>query len=245
MDEKLLVIEHILLRPKIKDRDEFISIDSPSEKDSKVVCCPGTNDPYSFTISVLLPSWPARFRNLEFRRYVEKKIRLETPAHLFPKVCWISMEQMVALEKSLSAWQESMNKIDFNENQFLGSRVFDEYANEVLISSFEGLSKPPKNIKLNKTAIKMQLGKLKKVSKSKNTKLTPKQDLLKKIATLEKIEKLIVRSDALNELIKVMSSLRNVYPVATLYDCQESEAENPVSLNSTILGTFKPLEDDE
>ena len=151
---------------------------------------------------------------------------------------------MVALEKSLNAWQESLNRIDFNENQFLDTHEFEEYANSMLISSFDGVSKPPKNIRLNKTAIKKQLGKLRKVSKRKNSKLTIKDDLLKRIAILEKIEKLIIRSDALNELIKVMSSLRNVYPIATLYDCKESEAENPVSLNSTILGTFKPLEDE-
>ncbi|MCW9708164.1 YegP family protein [Fodinibius salsisoli] len=47
-------------------------------------------------------------------------------------------------------------------------------------------------------------------------------------------------SEALNHLIDVMRKIRSVYPVATLHDCDEEEGENPLLLDNTALGTFKP-----
>ena len=48
------------------------------------------------------------------------------------------------------------------------------------------------------------------------------------------------RSEALNNLIDVMNQIRSVYPVATLHDCVEEADENPLLLDNTALGTFKP-----
>jgi len=240
LDEKLHVIEHILLRPKI-NTDNFLAVNSPADGS----CCPGTNDPYSFTISVFLPSWPARFRDLEFRKYVEKRIRLETPAHIFPKICWISIEQMAELEDKLSKWREALSLVDFNLNQLLGNKQFETFANKALQKSFELSSKEaPEDLVANKTRIRKQMTALRKEKRNKKRTAKDKGRLQNQIDLLAKVEKLKIRSDALNELIEVMSSLRNVYPEATLYDCHESEKENPVSLNRTILGTFKPLENE-
>jgi len=47
-------------------------------------------------------------------------------------------------------------------------------------------------------------------------------------------------SEALNKLISVMRKIRSVYPVATLHDCDEEAGENPLLLDNTALGTFKP-----
>ena len=66
--------------------------------------CEGDEDPYSFRISVILPSWPTRFRNQYFRRYVEKVIRQETPAHIHPKICWVNLEQMRNFERVYRKW---------------------------------------------------------------------------------------------------------------------------------------------
>jgi hypothetical protein len=46
-------------------------------------------------------------------------------------------------------------------------------------------------------------------------------------------------SKNLKELIEAMESLRSVYPEAVLHDCGESETDNSVLLNHTILGTIK------
>jgi uncharacterized protein YegP (UPF0339 family) len=71
--------------------------------------CGNDEDPYSFRISVLLPAWPTRFRSQYFRAYVEKVIRQETPAHIFPKICWISLQQMRTFEYYYRRWLHSLS----------------------------------------------------------------------------------------------------------------------------------------
>lgn len=92
------VIEHILLRKRTID-DEFMPIQL--HKDTEPCDCPEVTDPYSFRISVYLPSWSRRFKKIRFRQYVEKVLREECPAHIFPKICWISHDQMKYLEERL------------------------------------------------------------------------------------------------------------------------------------------------
>jgi hypothetical protein len=64
----------------------------------------GEEDPYSFRISVVLPYWPARFRNLHFRALLERTLREEAPAHVQVKVCWIGQRQMAQLDAAYHAW---------------------------------------------------------------------------------------------------------------------------------------------
>ncbi|MDQ3110698.1 MAG: YegP family protein [Bacteroidota bacterium] len=66
--------------------------------------CGEDDDPYSFQISVILPAWPTRFRNIAFRQFVEKTIRLETPAHIHPKICWVNLDQMRRFERAYRKW---------------------------------------------------------------------------------------------------------------------------------------------
>jgi hypothetical protein len=62
------------------------------------------NDPYSFRISVILPGYATRFRNIDFRAFAERVIREETPAHIIAKICWISRKQMKDFEEEYQAW---------------------------------------------------------------------------------------------------------------------------------------------
>lgn len=48
----------------------------------------------------------------------------------------------------------------------------------------------------------------------------------------------ITVSYRLNVLIRVLSDLRSVYPVATLHDCDDGSDDNPVRLDNTTLGTL-------
>ncbi len=98
IDEGMYLIENILLRPE-QDTDRFLPI------------CPAPDcnncaeiDPYSYRIHVILPAYRERFRNMNFRRFVEEVIREETPAHILPKVCWISQENMTELDKLYRDW---------------------------------------------------------------------------------------------------------------------------------------------
>lgn len=104
--EGILLIEHLLLRPLFPIAEEGL-LDVCLPKDC--TCC-GEEDPYSFRISVVLPYWPGRFDNLNFRSYFERLLRAETPAHIHAKICWIDNEQMHILEDRYRAFLEEKYK---------------------------------------------------------------------------------------------------------------------------------------
>jgi len=97
-DEGMYVIENILLRPELAT-DPFLPICPLAENTH-----PASLDPYSYRIHVILPAYGNRFDNMEFRRYAESVIREETPAHILPKVCWVSREDMAVFEKCYRDW---------------------------------------------------------------------------------------------------------------------------------------------
>jgi hypothetical protein len=98
-------IEHVLLRPRTKaaagERTAFlpIHINRPGECD-----CPDVRDPYSFRLTVVLPGWSQRFRDLRFRRLAEETLRREAPAHVLVKICWISHDQMRQVDEAYEEW---------------------------------------------------------------------------------------------------------------------------------------------
>ncbi len=61
-------------------------------------------DPYSFIVSVILPHWRGRFSNQAFRKFFERTLRLEAPAHVVLNICWINCEQMKEFEQSYKSW---------------------------------------------------------------------------------------------------------------------------------------------
>lgn len=96
------VIEHSLLRPRgINDPSMPIQINKAGD-------CVDVYDPYSFHISIILPSWPRRFQDLRFRKFVEDTLRLEAPAHIQTRICWLSHTQMQQLEQSYNHWAEQL-----------------------------------------------------------------------------------------------------------------------------------------
>jgi uncharacterized protein len=99
------VIEHILLRQRIGNEPLMPIQGSNSD------CCPEVMDPYSFRVSVYLPSWSRRFKKIGFRQWVEKVLQEECPAHIFPKICWINHYQMVQMENKLELWQKALQNL--------------------------------------------------------------------------------------------------------------------------------------
>lgn len=101
-DEGMYLIENILLRPDYND-DPFLPIcpvteaAAPAEEDPE-------EDPYSYRINIILPAYGHRFSNMDFRRFAEDVIRMETPAHILPKICWISKDDMAGFEKLYRDW---------------------------------------------------------------------------------------------------------------------------------------------
>lgn len=99
-NEGFFVVEHLLLRPR-KAGDVFLPVcmerDCGNLEDA---------DPYSCRMSIILPAWSRRFANFEFRQFVEKTLRLETPAHIQPRICWVDQVQMSVFEKAYRKWLE-------------------------------------------------------------------------------------------------------------------------------------------
>lgn len=110
LSEKVFVVEHILLRPRNID-DPFLPVCIPKDCN---LC--GEEDPYSFRITIVLNGEQGVANGgIAFRKFAEKTIRLETPAHLALKICWVSEEQLIAFETSYCAWLTELAKETPNE----------------------------------------------------------------------------------------------------------------------------------
>ncbi|NHF58031.1 hypothetical protein FK220_001675 [Flavobacteriaceae bacterium TP-CH-4] len=114
LSEKVYVVEHILLRPRnapsitIPEGDPFL----PICIDKDCVLC-GEEDPYSFRITVVLNGEQGVANGgIAFRRFAEKTIRLETPAHLGVKICWVSEEQLQEFETDYCDWLSELAKVE-------------------------------------------------------------------------------------------------------------------------------------
>lgn len=108
------LIEHILLRPKIKGKYKVpdglggfvneILEDKLLNPHSEDECVCTLDDPYTCMAHVIIPYWAGRFTSTDFRRFLEKKIKRETPAHVFLTICWISPSHMKELELTWKLW---------------------------------------------------------------------------------------------------------------------------------------------
>ncbi len=109
----LHVLEHILLRPQYSEG--LSSLTSPMP-----LCGDGTNnqhadclqpDNYSMMMTVVLPGWLAISNHMDFRAFTENLIRLEAPAHVAVKICWIDPAQMFLFEKTTEDYFKWLAKI--------------------------------------------------------------------------------------------------------------------------------------
>lgn len=99
----LYVIEHSLLAPE-STADRFMEL-TRSEGDMTLL-----PDPYTFRVTAVLPGWTEMTINLNYRKYAEKIIREEIPAHIFVKVCWVSREVMGLFEEAYASWFSVMKE---------------------------------------------------------------------------------------------------------------------------------------
>ena len=68
------------------------------------------HDPYSFWVSIVLPYWPRRFRDVDFRRFVESTLRLEAPAHIALKIVWVDVQQLHQFQTAYRSWLEQLGQ---------------------------------------------------------------------------------------------------------------------------------------
>ncbi|BCL33736.1 hypothetical protein [Nostoc sp. MS1] len=121
-DEGFHLLEHILLLPQTNvsvsiseesptDTDKFLPIFINADDITNPEAEPWRltqQDPYSFWISIILPYWPERFRDMNFRSFVERTLRLEAPAHIALKIAWLNLEQMRQFEDYYRNWLQEL-----------------------------------------------------------------------------------------------------------------------------------------
>ncbi|MBL3526241.1 MAG: hypothetical protein JMN27_02690 [gamma proteobacterium endosymbiont of Lamellibrachia anaximandri] len=106
--EGMHVVENLLLRP----RKFRAPADSTLVEDNFISVCPDSDcgtagepiDPYSCQIQVLVPAYAPRMHDIDFRHFVERTIRMEMPAHILPRICFVDAEQMANFEEHYRAW---------------------------------------------------------------------------------------------------------------------------------------------
>ncbi|MCP4686789.1 MAG: hypothetical protein GY859_02000 [Desulfobacterales bacterium] len=82
------VVEHILLRPQFTKGSEY----KPPP------------DFFPLRVSILFPSWTARFTNTAFRELAEDTLRVNCPAHIHPTFYWLDFDRMLEFELLYKRW---------------------------------------------------------------------------------------------------------------------------------------------
>ncbi len=109
---KIFIVEHLLLRPRnkpgttIPDGDPLLPICIGPDCE---LC--GEEDPYSFRLTIVMNGEKGIANSgIEFRRFAEDTIRMETPAHLGLKICWVSSDQLAKFETLYCDWLAELAK---------------------------------------------------------------------------------------------------------------------------------------
>lgn len=76
------------------------------EEDADALNFASYADPYSFRVSLFVPAWPEKFRDPRFRHLFERAVYMETPAHVYPDVYWLSYGEMKDFEVVYKSWLE-------------------------------------------------------------------------------------------------------------------------------------------
>ncbi|MEO6548948.1 MAG: hypothetical protein ABIN94_13155 [Ferruginibacter sp.] len=114
--EQIFIVEHLLLRPR-----NIPGIQFPGGDPLLGVCLSGDcdvcdeTDPYSFRFTVVLNGEDGLAnKGIEFRRFAEQTIRMETPAHLGVKICWVSKTQLAEFQVVYCAWLAELAKAEID-----------------------------------------------------------------------------------------------------------------------------------
>ena len=116
--EGLEIVEHILLRPcpsempipvckgPVECDTTWKDINAQGDEESPPLrhFYPG-HDPYSFIVTVALPSWPKRFSKLENRLQLETILQREAPAHILQRILWLCPHEMCRFEGFYKKWE--------------------------------------------------------------------------------------------------------------------------------------------
>lgn len=107
------ILEHILLRPLYKK--------STAKLERLVPLCGNKNqhlenecviaDKYSMQMTIVAPGWFNISSTAMFRTFTENLLRMEAPAHIAIKICWLDPAQMFLFEKTTDIFFKEMAKV--------------------------------------------------------------------------------------------------------------------------------------
>jgi hypothetical protein len=98
-DDSFTIVEHILLRPR-KNGDALL----PVCVDPDCHFC-GDEDPYSYRLTFVFDGETDLAKDhFDFRKFAEKTIRAELPAHVLVKVCWVEHDVYVSFNDAFCNW---------------------------------------------------------------------------------------------------------------------------------------------
>jgi hypothetical protein len=66
------------------------------------------SNPFSYIITILLPSWPSKFQKEGFKKYIEEYFNEVLPSHMVVNLKWLELEEMQAFETQWSHYSESL-----------------------------------------------------------------------------------------------------------------------------------------
>lgn len=232
------VVEHILLRKRTWESEEdFMPVEIHGKGEE---CdCIEVKDPYSFRASVILPSWPYRFRSIRFRQYVEELLRLEAPAHVYLKICWISHCEMQAFEACHDEWLTAHALLP---RALRGETPLPKVENQVIPDTDPPEEEPPPPWAGQLSDYEEAFLNWHDQQHPKPTELKGYWSPLKRdeiTLNEEEIDQALEYRRILQELIEKLHSLTNIFPTARLHDCDDIDSEEPqVTLNNTNLGSL-------
>lgn len=243
--ERMIVVEHLLLRPKF-----------PGDALLSSCCCDA--DPYSFRLSFALPGWNEPFKsNMDMRSFIDRTIKQETPSHLLPKICWIDTGPLDKLEEAWYRWLEANSKFDWTEERLeerleailkgnLQSGVEPnsaagavcDCAKDILArygkKFYDWMGKKHAESKLE-DVIKMKVPSPDEILCPEKYKSEVAQHVNRFL--IDRYSGYVTVSYLLWDVIVLLGSLSNIYPPATLHDWVEGDDENPARLGKTALGS--------
>lgn len=118
-EEGMHIVEHILLRPRTT-QEALLNINSTTFYQSE-------RDPYSFKMTIALPDFAGRFKAPEYRRFVERLIRTETPAHIAIDLRWMDQECGLQFEKLFQNWLAQLSNFAIAGPLYPQNRAYGLY----------------------------------------------------------------------------------------------------------------------
>lgn len=235
-EEGMFLVEHILLRP------DFDLSTAQTEGQFMPICAKNGEscqplDPYSYRITIILPGWTYRFANMDFRRFMEKLIRTELPAHILARICWVGYRSdYYELMLKTNQYQIEKQIIKLNEVYKNKLKEINDDDKSKLENEYQKLIQELKEKKTeNEDKYDEQLADLIIFEEAYKIYLTNlSQDNLKNF------KKENLDSTSCEKLISSMVELNSIYPQGKLFDCKDEtdEIKGKVILNQTNLGTL-------